>query len=332
MKLCIKALTAVITMLMTLNSIPLQASGVIEIDGSSTVFPITEAVAEEYQIQVGGARVTVGISGTGGGFKRFCRGETDITNASRPILKEEMVLCAQAGIKYYELPIAYDALTVIVSKQNTFVDQLTISELKTMWEPSAQGKIINWNQIRSSFPDQQLKLAGAGADSGTFDYFTEAVVGRAKASRGDYQASEDDNVTVQFVSRDKGAIGYFGLAYYEENIDKLRAVPVVSPKLGEAVLPSVDNVNNGTYQPLSRPLFIYVKEKSLSRREVQEFIEFYLNEGGALATEVGYVGLPKSAYEIILKNFQSGKMGTVFGGTPEIGMTVEDLLTREGKL
>jgi phosphate transport system substrate-binding protein len=332
MKSIVKALTTAVAIAGVVFAARPDAAGVIEIDGSSTVFPITEAVAEEYQSQIGGARVTVGISGTGGGFKRFCRGETDISNASRPILKEEMVLCAQAGIKYYELPVAYDALTVIVSSANTFVDQLTVQELKTMWEPAAQGKVRNWNQIRPTFPDQALKLAGAGADSGTFDYFTEAVVGRAKASRGDYQASEDDNVTVQFVSRDKGAIGYFGLAYYEENADKLRAIPIVPPAGGSPVLPSVETVNNGTYQPLSRPMFIYVKEKSLSRPEVREFVEFYLKEGGALASEVGYVGLPEEAYATILKNFQGGKVGTVFGGTPEIGLTIENLLEREGKL
>lgn len=332
MKSTMKTIAAGAAVIAAINCAPVLAAGVIEVDGSSTVFPITEAVAEEYQAQVGGARVTVGISGTGGGFKRFCRGETDVSNASRPILKEEMVLCAQAGIKYYEIPIAYDALTVIVSAANTFVDYLTVAELKYMWEPAAQGKVKSWNQIRASFPDQPLKLAGAGADSGTFDYFTEAVVGRAKASRGDYQASEDDNVTVQFVSRDKGAIGYFGLAYYEENADKLRAVPIVPPTGGAGVLPAIATVNDGTYQPLSRPLFIYVKEKSLSRPEVREFVEFFLKEGGALASEVGYVGLPESAYAMILKNFQSGKMGSVFGGTPEIGLTIEDLLAREGKL
>lgn len=332
MKSLTKALPAAMALFGAVVTAPSFAAAVIEIDGSSTVFPITEAVAEEYQAQVGGARVTVGISGTGGGFKRFCRGETDITNASRPILKEEMVNCSQAGIKYYEIPVAYDALTVIVSKSNNFVDQLTVQELKTMWEPSAQGKVSNWKQIRPTFPDMPLKLAGAGADSGTFDYFTEAVMGRAKASRGDYQASEDDNVTVQFVSRDKGAIGYFGLAYFEENIDKLRAVPIVSPKGGAGILPSVESVNDGSYQPLSRPLFIYVKEKSLSRPEVREFVEFFLKEGGALASEVGYVGLPEEAYGTLLKNFQGGKMGTVFGGTPEIGLTIEQLLEREGKL
>jgi phosphate transport system substrate-binding protein len=309
-----------------------NAAAVIEVDGSSTVYPITEAVAEEFQIQSGGARVTVGISGTGGGFKRFCRGEIDIADASRPILKEEMIACAQAGVKYFELPIAYDALTVVVSKENTFVDQLTLPELRRMWEPAAQRKILNWNQIRPSFPDLPLKLAGAGADSGTFDYWTEAVVGRAKASRGDYQASEDDNVTVQFVSRDKGALGYFGLAYYEENTGKLRAVPIVPDGGTAGVAPSPESVVDGSYQPLSRPLFIYVKARSADRPEVREFVEFYLKEVGALAREVGYVELPQAAYDIARANFQGGKLGTGFAGTPEVGLKVEDLLARERKL
>ena len=307
------------------------AASVIEIDGSSTVYPITEAVAEEYQA-AGGARVTVGISGTGGGFKRFCRGETDISDASRPILKEEMVLCAQAGIKYFELPVAYDAITVVVSKDNDFVDHLTVEELKKMWEPAAAGKITSWKQVRDSFPDVPLKLAGAGADSGTFDYFTEAVVGVAKSSRGDYQASEDDNVTVQFVSRDKGALGYFGLAYYEENKDTLRAVPIVAPGGSTGVLPSIATVNDGSYTPLSRPIFIYVKEKAVQRPEVRKFVEFYLQEGGALTREVGFVDLPAAAYELALKNFNEGKLGSGFGGKSEVGLKVEELLAREGKL
>jgi phosphate transport system substrate-binding protein len=312
-------------------SLPVIAAGVIEIDGSSTVYPITEAVAEEFQAQIGSAKVTVGISGTGGGFKRFCRGETDISDASRPILKEEMVLCAQAGVRYFEIPIAYDALTVVVNKSNTFVDQLTVAELKTMWQPSAQGSVTNWSQVRAGFPNQPLKLAGPGADSGTFDYFTEAVNGVTKASRGDYQASEDDNVLVQFVARDKGALAYFGMAYYEENQDKLRAIPIVG-KSGTAVLPSVRTVNDGSYNPLSRPIFIYVKEKSAERPEVREFVEFYLKQGGALAREVGYVDLPAAAYELALKHFSEGKLGTGFGGTPEVGLKVEELMAREGKL
>ncbi len=309
-----------------------HAAGLIEIDGSSTVYPVTEAVAEEFQKASGGTKVTVGISGTGGGFKRFCRGETDISNASRPILREEMILCAQAGVKYYELPVAYDALTLVVGKNNDFVDYLTVEELKKMWEPAAQGKVTSWKQIRDSFPDMPLKLAGPGADSGTFDYFTEAVVGKAKSSRGDYQASEDDNVVVQFVSRDKGALGYFGLAYYEENKDKLKAVPIKANASAPAVVPSLETVNNGSYQPLSRPIFIYVKEKSKARPEVREFVEFYLKNGAELAKEVGYVDLPAEAYELALENFRSGKLGTGFGGASEVGLKVEDLLKREGKL
>jgi len=318
-----------IALAMTALAPTARAAAIIEIDGSSTVYPITEAVAEEYQSTQGGARVTVGISGTGGGFKRFCRGEIDIADASRPILKEEMVACAQAGIRYFELPIAYDALTVVVSKENTFVDQITVDELKKMWEPAAQRTVMNWNQIRPSFPDQALKLAGAGADSGTFDYWTEAIVGRAKASRGDYQASEDDNVTVQFVSRDKGALGYFGFAYFEENADKLRAVPVVPPGGSTGIAPSAEAVNDGTYQPLSRPVFIYVKEKSLQRPEVKAFVDFYLQEGGALASEVGYIELPAEAYKLAQGIVSSGKVGSGFSGTPEIGLKVEELLARE---
>ena len=308
------------------------AAATVEVDGSSTVYPITEAVAEEFQKVGGGTRVTVGISGTGGGFKRFCRGETDISDASRPILKEEMILCAQNGVKYVELPVGMDALTIVVGKGSTWVDYLTVAELKKMWEPAAQGKVTSWKQIRDSFPDEKLALAGPGADSGTFDYFTEAVVGKAKSSRGDYQASEDDNVIVQFVSRNKGALGYFGLAYYEENMDKLKAVPVKATDTAPAVLPSVATVNDGTYQPLARPLFIYVSAKAMKRPEVKQFVDFYLKEGGALAKEVGYIDLPAEEYVQAQQNFAAVKLGTAFGGVPKVGVRVADLLKREGKM
>ena len=308
-----------------------HAAGLVQIDGSSTVYPVAEAVAEEFQ-KASGTRVTVGISGTGGGFKRFCRGETDISNASRPILKDEMALCAQSGVKYMELPIAYDALTVVINKNNDFVDYLTVDELKKMWEPGAQGQVTSWKQIRDSFPDVPLKLAGPGADSGTFDYFTEAVVGKSKSSRGDYQASEDDNVIVQFVSREKGALGYFGMAYYEENKDKLKGVPIKADAGAPGVLPSIETVNNGSYQPLSRPIFMYVKADAAERPEVRDFVEFFLKHGGELSKEVGYVDLPASAYDLALKNFHDRKLGTGFGGTPEVGLHVEDLLKREAKL
>nr|WP_298719829.1 PstS family phosphate ABC transporter substrate-binding protein [uncultured Steroidobacter sp.] len=309
-----------------------HAQSVIKIDGSSTVFPIAEAVAEEFQIQKKGkVRVTVGIAGTGGGFKRFCRGETDISNASRPILKEEMEACAAAGIKYMELPVAFDALTVVVNPQNTWVKALTVADLKKMWEPSAQGRVTKWNQVRSEWPAQPLMLFGPGADSGTFDYFTEAVNGRAKASRGDYTASEDDNVLVQGVENNKNALGYFGYAYYIAHKDKMRAVPILNPK-GKEVSPSIAAVNDGSYAPLSRPLFIYVRDTAAARADVKEFIQFYLSDGAELAKEVGYVPLPAEAYKVALKHFSDRKLGTVFGGVPEVGVTIEALLAREGKL
>jgi len=308
------------------------AQSVIKIDGSSTVFPIAEAVAEEFQISKRGkVRVTVGIAGTGGGFKRFCRGETDISNASRPILKEEMEVCRAAGIKYLELPVAFDALTVVVNPQNTWVKTLTVADLKKMWEPGAQGRVSKWNQIRPEWPAQNLMLFGPGADSGTFDYFTEAVNGKAKASRGDFTASEDDNVLVQGVENNKNALGYFGYAYYIAHKDKMRAVEIENGK-GKAVGPSLEAVIDGSYQPLSRPLFIYVRDTAAARPEVQEFIQFYLTKGADLVKEVGYVPLPPQAYKTAQQHFNDRKLGTVFGGVPEVGVTIESLLAREGKL
>lgn len=304
---------------------------IVKIDGSSTVFPVTEAVAEEFQNAKRGAiRVTVGISGTGGGFKKFCRGEIDISNASRPILKKEMADCKAAGIEYYELPIAFDALTVVINPKNTFIRSLTVAELKKMWEPSAQRTVMNWNQVNAQWPKQPLKLFGPGADSGTFDYFTEAVVGKAKSSRGDFTASEDDNVLVQGVSRDVNALGYFGYAYYIENKDKLKAVPIVNEK-GQAVAPSFDAVVKGIYSPLARPIFIYVNAASIAKPEVKAFVEFYLTHGSALAKEVKYVSLPDAAYKTAWQHVLNGKKGTVFGGEAEVGVTIEALLAREAK-
>ena len=313
-----------------LTSFSVQAQ-IVKVDGSSTVYPITEAVAEEFQKSKKNAiKVTVGISGTGGGFKKFCRGETDIANASRPISKKEMEECAKAGIKYYELPVAFDALTVIVHPSNTFAGSLTVAELKKMWEPAAQQKVNNWKDINPAFPSQNLKLYGAGSDSGTFDYFTEAIVGKAKSSRGDYTASEDDNVLVQGVSADKGGLGYFGFAYYIENQKRLRAVAIDGGK--GPVLPSVANVENGSYQPLSRPIFIYLAEKSADKSEVKSFIEFYMANAAALVKEVKYVQLPAQAYKINLEHIAKKKMGTVFGGAAEVGLKIEELLKREAKL
>jgi phosphate transport system substrate-binding protein len=304
---------------------------VIKIDGSSTVFPIAEAVAEEYQLHSQArVRVTVGVSGTGGGFKKLCRGDIDVTNASRPILTEEMVACRAAGISYMEIPIAFDAVTVVVNPTNTWVKELRIEDLKKMWEPASQAKVLRWNQIRPEWPDTKLMLFGPGADSGTFDYFTEAVVGKAKASRGDYTASEDDNVLVQGVAHNRNALGYFGFAYYTTHRNQMHAVPIVQN--GKAVLPSIAAVLDGSYQPLSRPLFIYVNAAAADRPEIQRFVEFYLTQGGQLAAETGFVPLPESAAQIALQHFKERKLGTVFGGVPEVGVTIDALLKRETKL
>jgi len=307
-----------------------QAAGMIKVDGSSTVFPITEAVAEEFQAETRGAvRVTVGISGTGGGFKKFCRGETDIADASRPILAKEMEACRAEGIDYYELPVAFDALTVIVNPKNDWVKSITVADLKKIWAPEAQGKVMTWKQVRAEWPDEPLKLYGPGADSGTFDYFTEAVNGKSKSSRGDYTASEDDNVLVQGVASDKSALGYFGFAYYEENQGKLKAVAVDGGK--GPVLPSAAGVKDGSYQPLSRPIMIYVSAKSAQRPEVKQFVEFYLNNAATLVKDVKYVPLPDEAYKMILANFNKGKLGTVFGGEARVGVKIEDLIKSEAK-
>ena len=307
------------------------AQQLIKIDGSSTVFPITEAVAEEYQKSKKGAvRVTVGISGTGGGFKKFCRGETDISNASRPILKKEMDDCKKAGVEYFELPVAYDALTVMVNPKNDWIKSMTVAELKKIWEPGAQRKIVKWNQVNPKWPDAPLKLYGAGSDSGTFDYFTEAVVGKAKSSRGDYTASEDDNVLVQGISNDKNALGYFGFAYYAENQNKLKAVAIDGGK--GPVMPSAKTVEDGSYQPLARPIFIYVSKKAATKLEVKEYVEFYLKHATSLVKEVKYVPLPPRAYTLALEHFHKGKLGTVFGGEAQVDIKIDDLLKREARL
>jgi phosphate transport system substrate-binding protein len=306
---------------------------IVKIDGSSTVFPITEAVAEEFQkSKKGQVRVTVGISGTGGGFKKFCRGETDISNASRPILKAEMEDCRKSGIEYIELPVAYDALTVVINPKNTWLKSLTVAELKKLWEPAAQGKITNWSQVNPAWPNAPIKLFGPGADSGTFDYFTEAINGKSKASRGDFTASEDDNVLVQGVSRDVNALGYFGFAYYIENRDKLKAVPIVDKEGKPAVAPSFETVVNGTYQPLARPIFIYVNAKSAQKPEIREFVEYYNKQGEKLSKEVKYVPLPSKAYSHNLDMLAKKQVGTKFGGENKVGLTIEELMKLEAKL
>jgi phosphate transport system substrate-binding protein len=307
------------------------AQSTIKIDGSSTVFPITEAVAEEFQkAKKGAIKVTVGISGTGGGFKKFCRGETDISNASRPITKSEMAECQKNGVTYVEMPVAYDALSVVVNPKNEWLKDISIEDLKKIWEPAAQGKITRWNQVNPAWPDRQIKLFGAGADSGTFDYFTEAVTGKSKSSRGDFTASEDDNVLVTGVSRDVDALGFFGFAYYSENKDKLKALPI-SWKGGKSVSPSMETVVNGTYQPLSRPIFIYVKADSAKRPEVREFVDFFNKNADNLVREVKYVPLPAAAYTYNQDALAKMRVGTKFGGENLVGVTIEQLMKLEAK-
>ena len=306
-----------------------KLKGDIVIDGSSTVYPITQAAAEEFRSYAKDVRISVGIAGTGGGFKKFCSGETDIQDASRPISTSEVTACGEKKIDYIELPVAYDGLAVVVSPKNTWAQCLTKAELKKMWEPEAQGKITNWKQIRESFPDRPLKLYGAGTDSGTFEYFTEAINGKAKASRGDYQASEDDNVLVQGVSTDENALGYFGLAYFTENAGKLKLVKVDDKGDGKCVEPSIKTVNDGTYQPLSRPLFIYVRKSVAERPEVKAYINFYLGKSFTPmveSREVGYVALSDKLYEATAKRFNAGIIGTLFPKGAEVGATLDRYL------
>ena len=322
-----------VSALALLGAAPLSASAqVVKIDGSSTVYPVTEAVAEEFQKANKGLKVTVGVSGTGGGFKKFCRNETDISDASRPISTSEMEACRATGVEYYELPVAFDALTVVINPKNSWLKQATVAELKKMWEPAAQGKVTRWNQVNPAWPDQPMKLFGAGSDSGTFDYFTEAVVGKSKSSRGDFTASEDDNVLVQGVAGDVNALGYFGYAYYAENTNKLKALPIAEKEGKAGVGPSEATVLNGTYTPLSRPIFIYVNAKALAKPEVKKFVEFYMANAAKMSKEVKYVPLPADAYKTALDHIAKGKKGTVFGGKNEVGITIADLLKREAKL
>ncbi|MGD9688488.1 MAG: PstS family phosphate ABC transporter substrate-binding protein [Phycisphaerales bacterium] len=307
----------------------LAVDNVVKIDGSSTVYPVTEAVAEDFQNSKKGAiKVTVGISGTGGGFKKFTRGETDISNASRPILKKEMDDAKANGVEYIELPICFDALTVVINPQNTWAKTMTVAELKKIWEPAAQGKITMWNQVRPDWPAEEIKLFGAGTDSGTFDYFTEAICGKSKASRGDFTASEDDNVLVRGVEGSKFALGYFGYAYYAPHAKKLTAVAIDNGKGG--VIPSKESVLTGDYNPLSRPLFIYVNRKSVeSKPFVREFVDFYLKNVKKLSEEVKYVPLPDSAYEAIGSRWAKLETGTVFAGHEAVGLKIDEIVKKE---
>jgi phosphate transport system substrate-binding protein len=305
----------------------------IRIDGSSTVFPISEAMAEEFQkANPGKVNVTVGVSGTGGGFQKFCAGETDISDASRPIRATEIEACKKAGIDYIELPVAYDGLAIVVNPKNTWATTITVEELRRLWAPEAQGKVMRWNQVRASWPDREIRLFGAGVDSGTYDYFTEATVGKEGASRGDFTSSEDDNVLVQGIANDELALGFLPLAYVEQNRERLKIVPVEDGKSDNGdgpITPSAQTVRDGTYQPLSRPLFIYVARKAADRPEVQQFVESFFTSD-ELIREVGYIELTPQIYELARKHFTDRRVGTAFGsGGSQVGLTLEQLLARE---
>ncbi len=307
--------------------------GVVKLDGSSTVELISVAVAEDFD-NAGMGQATVGESGTGGGLQKFCRGEADIANASRPIKTTEADACKAAGIEFIELPIAYDGLVVVVNPAVDFVDHLTVAELKKMWEPEAGKTITSWKQIREGWPDKALHLYGAGTDSGTYDYFTQAIVGKEHSSRGDYTASEDDNVLVEGVAGDSTALGFFGYAYYEANKEALEAVPIDDGKDDNGkggILPTLETVANGTYQPLSRPLFIYVSVKALERASVASFVDYYLEVAKAIVEEVKYIPLPDAAYDLVKKRFADRKTGSLFAGGSQVGVKIEELLAGGAK-
>jgi phosphate transport system substrate-binding protein len=304
----------------------------VSLDGSSTVFPISEAVAEEFQKAEKSIRVTVGISGTGGGFQKFCRAEIDISDASRPISATEVEACKKAGVEYIELPIAYDGIAIAVNPKAKWADKITTAELKTLWAPDAQGKVAKWSQVRKGWPDREIHLFGAGVDSGTYDYFTEAINGKAKASRGDFTSSEDDNVLVQGIANDELALGFIPFAYFEANQGKLKLMPVDDGKKDNgdgAILPSAETIKNGTYQPMSRPIFIYVSRKANERPEVQKFVDYYIKSADKLVREVGYVGLGSEIYSLVSERYAKHTLGSAFAGKNTVGVTLDQLLAAE---
>jgi len=283
-------------------------TGKVQLDGSSTVFSISEAVAEDFGAVAPKVRVTVGVSGTGGGFKKFIHQEIDISAASRPIKISEVEEAAAAGVEFIELPVAYDGISLVVSLENDWVDHLTVAELNQIWQPDST--VTTWKDVRLEWPAEPIRLYGPGTDSGTFDYFTGVINGKEQASRGDFTASEDDNVLVQGISGDKYSLGYFGFAYYIANQDKLRAVPIAGPQ--GIVAPTVTTINDGTYAPLSRPVFIYVNKASLERPEVATFIDYYLDNAAKLVGEVGYIALPESVYQAAKDRIAQRMTGTAY--------------------
>jgi phosphate transport system substrate-binding protein len=303
-------------------------AGTVNGDGSSTVFPIMEAVSEEFQKENPGVRVTMGISGTGGGFKKFCAGETDVSNASRPIKPTEVEACKTGGVEYIEIPIAFDGLSVMVNPKNDFASCIKVEELKRLWQPEAQGKVTQWSQVRKGWPAQKITLYGAGTDSGTYDYFTEAIVGKEGSSRGDFTPSEDDNVLVQGIAGDPNALGFFGFAYYEENKDKLKLVQVDGGK--GCVAPSPETISDGSYQPLSRPLFVYVRTTALQRPEVKAFVDYTITNAPNLVAEAGYVPLPDEIYLLARERVAKGVTGSIYAGKgSQVGVKLRDLMQQE---
>jgi phosphate transport system substrate-binding protein len=307
----------------------------IRIDGSSTVYPLSEAVVEEFQRQESTVRITVGISGTGGGFSKFLRGETEIVDASRPITASELEIANEKALGFIELPIAYDGIAVVVNPSNTWCSSLSVNDLKRIWEPAAQGRILNWSHVRPDWPNEPIHLFGPGVDSGTYDYFTLAIVGQEGVSRGDFTSSEDDNVLVWGVARDPNALGFFGLSYFEENKEKLKVVAIDDLKSDNGdgpVLPSIITIMSGTYQPLSRPIFIYVRDDAVEMPAVDRFVDFYLRTAPNLVGELGYISLPDRAYELVLNRFRNRITGTVFESCgSQVGVTVGELLSLESR-
>lgn len=321
-------LAVAVVLAVTLTGCGGSSTESVSVDGSSTVFPLTEAVAEEFMKENSGARVNVGVSGTGGGFSKFLRGGTAINDASRPIAPNEIEKAEANGIEFIEIPVAYDGLAVLVHPNNDWVDCLTAGELQRIWEPNSS--IEQWSDIRDEFPDREIDLYAPGTASGTYDYFTEAIMGESGASRSDFTASEDDNVLVQGIKGTEGALGYFGLAYYENNVDELKAIGIDPDERNSGascVRPSTETVKNGTYRPLSRPLFIYVNPEKVTST-VGDFVTFYLENADELARDVGYVGLPDEAYQLARERFQNRTTGTIFGaeGVDVTGTRVEEML------
>lgn len=305
------------------------STSTIKIDGSSTVYPISNAVAEAFKQANPEVEIEVAFSGTSGGFRKFCAGETAISNASRPISTEGIEVCRQAGIRYVELPIAFDALTVVVNPQNDWAKALTVEELRSIWEPAAQGKINNWQQVRPDFPNRPLTLYGAGQDSGTYDYFAEVIVGGSE-TRTDYTASEDDNQLVQGVQNDPNALGFFGLSYYEQSQDQLNAVAIDDGQGKGAVAPSREAVEQAQYQPLSRPLFVYVNlQASQQNQALAEFVKFQTKNAKRIVEEVGYVPLPQEAYDVGEVHLYKGEVGTAYEGKPQPYLTIREVLQKE---